>query len=77
MTLQRKSPSKAYVFTISVVGVGIDPDDAFEHALSKLEEDMCEATHGPVVWEELDEEDAARLWVAHCAHADAIVALPH
>ena len=71
MTLETKSHSKAYVFTISVVGVGLDPDDAFEHALGKLEEDMSAATHGPVVWEELDEEDAARLGVAHCAHNTA------
>jgi len=68
MTLQTKSPSRAYLFTISVVGVGSDPDDAFTHALDKIDEDFGAATHGPVVWEEMEEGDVAKLWVAHLAH---------
>jgi len=66
--LETKSPSSAYIFTIQVVGVGEDPDDAFGHALDKMEDDISSATHGPVVWEPLSDEEAAKLAIAYCAY---------
>lgn len=62
-----KSLSSAYVFTMKVVGVGSDPDDAFEHALTKLESDMAAAMHGPIQYEEISDNEASRIAVAYSA----------
>jgi hypothetical protein len=62
-----KSPSSAYVFTMKVVGVGTDPDDAFDHALTKLESDMGSAMHGPIEFEEISDNEASRIAVAYVA----------
>ena len=62
-----KFPSSAYVFTMKVVGIGADPDDAFEHALTKLESDMASAMHGPVEFEEISDDAASRIAVAYSA----------
>ena len=66
--MERKSPSSIFVFTIQVVGVGEDPQHAFEHAITKMEADLSEATHGPVVWEHLEDEDMYDLLSVSMCH---------
>jgi hypothetical protein len=69
MTKEIKSPSRAYLFRLSVVGTGEDLHDAFEHALYKLEADMGDAMHGPVEWRDFDETDQLLLFMPEEAQA--------